>query len=150
MGYYMRFFDTSEQPLNLNAVDSALRQIDPAYRIEILPETDALQGELHYGDGLYSHIEINQSGDGLFDEEVQEQLETLDDAEEGDPLLVAETLRAARRSIAARVLWQGREPDDTLVRIDPLWAWLLGSRSGLMQADGEGYYDLRGLVLVVK
>jgi hypothetical protein len=150
MGYYMRFFDTSDHPLDLNAVDSALRQIDPAYRIEVLPDTDALQGELHYGDGLYSEIEINQTGDGLFDEEVQEQLETLEDAEQGDPAAVASTLRTAKRSVVVRVLWQGREAEDTLVRIDPLWRWLFNSRSGLMQADGEGYYDSQGAVLVVK
>jgi hypothetical protein len=150
MGYYMRFFDTSDRPLNLNAVDSALREIDPAYRIEIHPDTDALQGELHYGDGLYSEIEINQPGDGLFDEEVQEQLETLDDSEEGDSEPVADTLRTARRSIVVRVLWQDRDSEDTLVRLDPLWTWLFGSRSGLMQADGEGYYNSKGLVLAVK
>jgi len=150
MGYYMRFFDTSAEPLNLGVVDSALRQLDPAYRVNIFPKTDALQGEFHYGDGLYGEIEINQLADGLFDEELQEQLETLGDAEEGDPAPVAETLRAARRSVVVRVLWQGREPADTLVRIDPLWTWLFDSRTGLMQADGEGFYDSQGLVLAVK
>lgn len=147
MGYYMRFFDTSTQTLNLCDVNSALRQIDPAYRVEIVPETDALQGELHYGDGLYGEIEINQPGDGLFDEEIQEQLESLEDTVDGDPTPVSETLRAARRSIVVRVLSQGRDSQDTLVRIDPLWLWLFESRSGLLQADGEGFYNSQGLVL---
>ena len=146
----MRFFDTSEQPLNLDAVNAALRQIDPAYCLEIFPETAALQGELHYRDGVYSEIEINQSGDGLFDEEVQEQLEAVEEAEEGDPAPVEEILRAANRSVVVRVLWQDRNTEDTLARIDPLWTWLFQMRSGLMQADGEGYYNSHGLVLAVK
>jgi hypothetical protein len=147
MGYYMRFFDTSAQPLNLRDVDSALRGIDPEYRVEIIPETDALQGELHYTDGLYGEIEINQPGDGLFDVEIEEQLESLEDAEGGDPALVVESLRVANRSIVVRVLSQGRESNDTLLRLDPLWAWLFNSRLGLLQADGEGFYDSQGMVL---
>jgi hypothetical protein len=150
MGYYMRFFDTSEQPLDLKAVDAALRQIDRVYRIEIVPETDSLQGELHYGGELYGEIEINQPGDGLFDEEAQEQLESLEDTDEGDPAYVAEVLGRAKSSVVVRVLSQGRESNDTLLRIDPLWAWLFTSRSGLLQADGEGFYNSQGLVVAVK
>jgi hypothetical protein len=149
MGYYMRFFDTSPEALSLRDVDLALRELDPAYCVEIVPETNALQGELHYADGLYGEIEINQRDDGLFDAEIEEQLESVEEAGEGDRVLVSETLRAANRSVVVRVLSQGRESDDTLVRIDPLWAWLFNSRSGLLQADGEGFYDSQGVVLEV-
>jgi hypothetical protein len=148
MGYYIRFFDTSEPLLNLRDVDSGLRQVDPLYRIEIIPETNDLQGELHYADGLYGEIEINQLGDELFNAEIQEQLEGLEEAE-GDAASVETTLRTARRSVVISVLDQGREVDDTLSRIDPLWAWLFNSRSGLLQADGEGFYDSQGMVLEV-
>jgi hypothetical protein len=34
-----------------------------------------------------------------------------------------------------------------LKAIDPLWRWLHANRRGLLQADGEGYYDAKGLVL---
>lgn len=149
MGYYMRFFDTSEQTLNLPTIEIALRAIDPAYRIQIIDDSDALQGELHFDDGLYGEIEINQVGDGLFDEEVQEQLESLDGGEQGDSEVVAATLRSARRSVVVRVLSQGRECDDTLERIDPLWRWLFSARQGLLQADGEGYWDSQGLIFEV-
>jgi hypothetical protein len=144
----MRFFDVSAEALNLRDVDSALRQVDPAYRVEIIDGTSELQGELHYADGLYGEIEINRPGDDLFDAEIEEQLESLEEAE-GDSAFVAATLRAANRSVVVRVLSQGRESHDTLVRIDPLWAWLFNARSGLLQADGEGFYDSQGVVLEV-
>jgi hypothetical protein len=98
MGYYMRFFDTSDQALNLRDVDSALRQVDPAYRVEIISETNDLQGELHYADDLYGEIEVNLPGDGLFAAEIQEQLEGVEEAE-GDSVLVAAILRAANCSV---------------------------------------------------
>lgn len=150
MGYYMRFFDTAERPLKLNEVDSALQQIDPLYRVETLCETDGRQGEVLYGDGLYCEIEICEPGDGIFDEEIEEQLESLEDADKGDSSPVAEVLRSAKRSIVVHVLSQGRESEETLARIDPLWTWLFQTRSGLSQADGEGFYDARGLVLAVR
>jgi hypothetical protein len=134
--------------LNLRDVHSALQQIDSAYRVEIIPETSELQGELHYADGLYGEIEINQPGDELFDAEIQEQLESFKEVDDNSAT-VATTLRAANRSVVVRVLSQGRESGDTLVRIDPLWSWLFNLRSGLLQADGEGFYDSQGIVLEV-
>jgi hypothetical protein len=31
--------------------------------------------------------------------------------------------------------------------LSPLWDWLLANRSGLIQADGEGFYEGRNLIL---
>lgn len=150
MGYYMRFFDTTDQPLPLATLDAALKQFDSAYRIQINAKATRPQGTLHHGDALYGEIEINQPGDGLFDEELQEHLEALADADEDERTEVEQTLRTARRSIVVRVLWQGRDVEPTLVRIDPLWEWLFENRTGLLQADGEGYYDEDGLILSVE
>ncbi len=46
-----------------------------------------------------------------------------------------------------RVLWQGREAEETLDKIVPLWDWLFENYSGLLQADGEGYYDKEQKIL---
>ena len=60
-----------------------------------------------------------------------------------------DALTNATSIIAVRVLWQGREPEPTLEKLDALWNWLLSNRTGLMQADDEGYYDSSGLILSV-
>jgi hypothetical protein len=63
---------------------------------------------------------------------------------------VATTLRSAQAIIAAQVLFGTGETEMTLSRLDPLWAWLFCNRDGLLQADGEGYYDAHGVVLQVE
>jgi len=59
-------------------------------------------------------------------------------------------LKDAECICCVRVLFGGRESEATLLRIDPIWNWFFKNRSGLMQADAEGYYDRSGLVLEVK
>ena len=56
-------------------------------------------------------------------------------------------LKNARRIVSVRVLVQDRESEETLAGIQPLWNWLFATRGGLLQADGEGYYDANGLIL---
>jgi hypothetical protein len=58
----------------------------------------------HRGDGLYAEIEINQPGDGLFDDEIGEMLEFLEDAEGENRGRVEKVLRGARRIVSVRVL----------------------------------------------
>jgi hypothetical protein len=147
MGYYMRFFDTSEKPLSIGEIESALRQVDPAYRLEAPESAKIPQADLYLGDGLYAEIEINEPGDGLFEDEIAEMLQFLEDAEGKARKRVEKVLKGARRIVSVRVLWQDRESGDTLAGIDPLWKWLFSTRAGLLQADGEGYYDADDLIL---
>ncbi len=56
-------------------------------------------------------------------------------------------LQEAQATVAVRVLSQGRETGATLEKIDPLWDWLFDEYRGLLQADGEGYYDANGQIL---
>jgi hypothetical protein len=81
------------------------------------------------------------------DEELEELLEDVGEAE-GDGLeRVKRLLQDARFTIAVRVLWQGRESKATLEKIDPLWEWLFDQYRGLLQADGEGYFDASRRIL---
>jgi hypothetical protein len=147
MGYYMRFFDTSEKPLTIGDIEGAMRDVDPAYRLEVPKPAKIPQADLYLGDGLYAEVEINQPGDGLFEDEIAEMLEFLEDAEGNARKQVEKVLKAAKRIVSVRVLGQDRETEDTLAGIDPLWKWLFATRAGLLQADGEGYYDADDLIL---
>ena len=147
MGYYMRFFDTTEKPLTIGAIEVALRHVDPAYRLEAPESAKISEADLYLRDDLYAEIEINEPGDGLFEDEIAEMLEFLEDAEGNGRERVEKVLSGARRIVSVRVLGQDRESEDTLAGINPLWRWLFSTRTGLLQADGEGYYDADDLVL---
>ena len=149
MGYYMRFIVTDEKDVSLGTLESALKQIDPAYLIDRDEEADS-EGLLKWRDAAYGQIEVNRPGDGLFDGEIEELKEFVENSEGAKRSDVLNVLGQAKAIVAIRVLDQGRESEDTLVKIDPLWQWLFANRQGLLQAGGEGYYDSSGLILEVK
>jgi hypothetical protein len=139
VGYYMRYILTDDRSITLEELDVALKAVDSAYAIK--------EGELCHGPELYGEIELNHSGEELFEEEIKELQEFVNDDDSDNRDRVLRVLRAAKAILAIRVLWQGRETEPTLEKIDPLWTWLMANRDGLLQADGDGYYDRTGLVL---
>jgi len=145
----MRFIVTDEKDVSLGTLESALKQIDPAYLIDRDEETDS-EGLLKWRDAVYGQIEVNRPGDGLFDGEIEELKEFVENSEGAKRSDVLNVLGQAKAIVAIRVVYERRESEDTLVKIDPLWQWLFANRQGLLQAGGEGYYDSSGLILEVK
>jgi len=134
----MRYVVTDARPVTLGKLDEALKSVDSNYAVK--------NGELYDGTELFAKLDIDCPP---VDEEMEELLEDAEDAGGDARDMVLKVLRDSTAVLAVRVLWQGREAEPTLQRIDPLWEWLYTNRSGLMQADGEGYYDSTGLVLAV-
>lgn len=150
MGYYMRFIVVDDKDIFLSKINSGLKQIDPAYSIEYDNDADDV-GDLTFRGDIYGALEINRPGDGLFDEEIDELKEFLEDAGGERKPEVLQVLSDAKAIIALQVLQQGRaSSEETLERIDPLWEWLFANYKGLMQADAEGYYDSQGLIIEVE
>ncbi len=146
MGYYMRFLVTDSRKLDLPTIISGLaKKKDRKYRIN--PSgTDA--GELYLGNELLGELEINRRGTDLADSELaelEEELEAVDGA-----AAARKVLKKARTIVALRVLWQGREVEPTMEMLDPVWDWFFETRDGLLQADGEGYYDADGLIIEIE
>ena len=142
MGYDMRYILTDNREITLSQIETGLKQVDPDYSIG--------DGEtLMYVDELYGEIEINVPGDGLFEAEVEELKEEIKDSRGRNKTTVLEALQKAKAIVAVRVLWQGRETEQTLEKIDSLWEWLFDNREGLLQADGEGYYNQSKHILKV-
>ena len=142
MGYYIRFISTDDAEITHSILEQALRQADPLYSI-------TASGELRYGGDLYGLLDVY---DGPFhdDEELSELKESVEEVSGRRRPDVLKTLDEARAIVAVQVLWQGRETEPTLQKIDPLWNWLFAHRKGLLQADGEGYYDASDHILEVK
>lgn len=153
MGYYMRFlFASEDEPLTLDLVEGGLKELDPGYALRRAAGAKGEQADLHHGDALYGELEINRAGSELFDEEREELMEAVA-AEEEEPARqeVLSFLERVQGAVVIRVLWQGRDVEPTLEQLDPLWGWLFERAEGLLQADGEGYYDAEGdLVLEVE
>jgi hypothetical protein len=144
----MRFVSTDERPITTADLRDALIAAGPGYNVQV---DDTAATIVHDG-ATIAHVEINLPGDGLFDEEREELVEFATDAdgERSAKGRVLATLDAARAIVAAQVLFGTGDIEATLSRLDPLWGWLFRNRRGLMQADGEGYYDAKGVVLVVE
>ncbi|HKW46527.1 MAG TPA: hypothetical protein VJN70_03750, partial [Gemmatimonadaceae bacterium] len=127
------------------ALRDALVAAGAAYRVE----SDDGAATISHGGIRIAHVEINTPGDGLFDEEREELIELVSDTDGHDSAKarVIDTLRAARSTVAAQILFGTGDSETTLAKLDPLWQWLFRNYRGLLQADGEGYYDGSGIVL---
>jgi len=146
MGYYMRFIVDDEKDVGLDRIAAALKEADAAYQLAAW-DRERERAELCCGEDLYGEIEVNRKGTELMDEEIEELCADVEDVGGPGAERVIATLRRCKAMVVIRVLWQGREAVATLEKIDPLWEWLFANFAGLLQSDGEGYYDTSGVVL---
>jgi hypothetical protein len=144
----MRFFDTTDEPLTIAAIETALKRENQAYRLYAEPGEAVPTCGLYLGDALYAGVEINEPGDGLFDKDIREMLDSLQDTEGTARTRVEEVLKSAKRIVAVQVLWEDRA-EEAFTAIDPLWNWLFLTRKGLLYVSGEGYYDENDLILEI-
>jgi hypothetical protein len=147
MSYYMRFLSTDLQATTAAHLEAAFRAVDPDYDVQV-EDNEAV---VRHAAATIAKLEINELGDGLFDEE-REELTARVTAAAGDAAAkarVLEALRGARTIVVAQVLYGTGDQETTLAKLDPLWAWLFRNRRGLLQAEGEGYYDHQGLIFMV-
>ena len=146
MGYYMRFILTGEDETRLRDLEAGLKKVDGSYQItnvELLPYES---GELRHGDALLGEVEINRPADPEELDELREEVEESGASTE-EQQAVLSVVNQATSIIAVRVLRQGRNSEEVLEEIDPLWDWLFANRKGLLHADADGFYDASGLIL---
>lgn len=142
MGYYMRFYDTDARPLRLDDIRQALREIDTNFDID--------GGFLLYSGEWHAEISIDAPGADYFDSDMrmlQSGLVAVDDPMRS---YVEGVLRDAQREICLRILFGDRDLETTFSRLDVLWDWLFAHRSGLLHAEGEGFYQDETLILALK
>jgi hypothetical protein len=137
VGYYIRFLLEDDRPLSLEETMAGLRAVDPGFAL-------SGRGDLTRGGERLAQLEVSLPGSGLFEDEIEELREEAADAGGAE---VAGRLGSVTAIVAARVLWQGRRAEEALDLLGPLWDWLTASRHGLVQADGEGFYDQGELIL---
>ncbi len=146
MGYYMRYIVSEPKEIKLSILENALKRIDSVYSMEKVHAGPPEMGELTYDSSIYGVVEINKPGDELFSKEIEELKEFVGETKGRKKKKVLKTLKASNAIIAIQILMQDRDTEQTLQKIDPIWEWLFSNYKGLMQADGEGYYDKTGLI----
>ena len=140
----MRFIIDEDRPVLLTDLGAAFTDQAEHYRVE--PSRKRNEGIILHREQTVGDVTLNHPGDGLFDEEIEELIEFVDDAEETpDKDYVLDALRDARQIVAVQVLG-GQAGIDALV---PLWTWLSANRSGVLQAAGQGYWDGEEFILEV-
>ena len=148
MGYYLRYVVAEDQPVSVGELRRAFVEAGAEYRLEASGDGGRAATVLHNGQPV-AELEVNVPGDGLFEDERAELLEEAAEGVGRGKRRVLETLRGARGIVAAQVLFGDGEVRAALAHLDPLWAWLAAHRRGVLQVDGEGYYDGGELVLRV-
>jgi hypothetical protein len=142
----MRYIVADERPVTLPDVEAALTETGRDYVVD----GEDTEATLRYRGNAVGHLTLNVPDDGLFDEERDELVAFAEDGDGRGKDRVLETLRTARGIVAVQILFGDGDTERTLSAIDPLWRWLHANRRGLLQADGEGYYDDTGLILAVE
>jgi hypothetical protein len=139
MGYYMRYFVEDARVPSLTDIASAYADHPSGARV--------FDDQLRKGDATHAEFTVSPKGDELFEEEIEEFRAELADAESGPAKRrVAKCLQNAQAIVAVQVLGGGAV-DDSLDLLGPFWDYMDRTYRGLIQADGEGFYDGDDLIL---
>lgn len=148
MGYYLRYFVADEAEINLTLLQEVLKEVSAAYEIR-LDEVETI-GDLTYDGRFCGQIEINFPGEEIFEDDLMEFKALVGPDHDPGAEVVLSILETTQAIIAVEAFWEGDDAENTLAVLDPLWDWLFTHRKGILQADGEGYYDHDGLILTRK
>ncbi len=145
MGYFMRYIATDERPVTFDTLREVLTAIDAKYTLRPT-DLDELV-EVMYDGQLYGQVEIDSPEDELFEDDISAFTEMLGEPKTDAEQTVAAALAAATQIVAVEMFWEGTDGEATFSKFDPLWDWLFVNRSGILQADTEGFYNVDGLLV---
>lgn len=139
----MRYIVVDERPLTVADVRRAFAAEEEDYAVDGAGK----EAEVGVDGRSIAQVTLNVPGDASFEDERAELLESAAVGSGPGKVTVLETLGRARTIVSVQVLFGDADPDEALDALSPLWSFLQGNRQGLLQADGEGYYDADGLIL---
>jgi hypothetical protein len=145
MSYYMRYILTDGAPPSLAAIEAALREREAGFSV-LRDTTDETVGDLYHGDDLYGELEINQRGEPLCDEDIEDFEDELNKQDDPNREIVLEALKQATGMVVLHVLRAGH---DNPARLNLLWDWLFQTRAGLLQVDEEGFFSAQGRIVAL-
>jgi hypothetical protein len=146
MGYYVRFIIYDEKDITLDAIEDGIKGIDSKFNLAEW-DRECEYAEMRHGHDLYGELEICRFDQDDVDEEIEELIEEVEDDLAGDKNKVINLLKKAKVMLVIRILWQDRDVEATIHTIAPVWDWLFDNYQGLLQIDGEGYFDRERQIL---
>jgi hypothetical protein len=141
VNYTMRFIQTDGAPVTIESIATGLRESDGRYRLD--------DGKLTLGDSTCAEIDLLSNGDPKFDSAIDELRGAATASNGRNKKRVLRTLDDATSVVNVNVLWEECEPEQTLEKIDPLWAHLFDEHEGLVYADDEGFYERSKRILAI-
>jgi len=148
MGYFMRFFVTSDTALTIDAISAALRAHDSAYRVENTAIPDLC--ELYHGALYLGELEISRPDEEIFHEERDELKSLVALSQDANAPRVLDALENTRLIVVMDAVWQDdteESADEVFSALDPLWDWLFVTVGGVLHFDTDGFYDADDLIL---
>lgn len=147
MGYYMRFITRDDRDVSFDQIEAMLILGDARYALQRSQFEFEQVADVFYDSVLIGQIEINQVDDEIFEDDVSAFREMIGEPVSNEDRSVLAILNQAWLMVVVEALWKGTDAEYTLTKFDPLWAWLFANRSGILQADNEGFYDANGLIV---
>ena len=144
MAYYLRVFCASQEPVSLaNVVESAA-----AEGVSLRPDEGA-SGALTYAPNRPPLIlEVERDADAV-EEETAEFVEAVEDLGPSDPAERVLARLRATKMVAAIQIPTSDADDATYDAVGSLVRYFAENREGLIQADGEGFYEGTELILAL-
>lgn len=142
----MRFLITDPGAINLADLAKSLRATNRRY----LAEFDDSAGTITLGSDEIASIAIFTPGDRTFDDQLAELEDLASEGTGAGEARVADTLATVQAIFSAELPGKASRRDGSREALEPVWEWLFGSRTGLLQVDSEGYYDEEGLIFEVE
>lgn len=152
----MRYVTSSAVEPTLGELAEALVTCDETYRLEEREGKAEVLATVHHGNRRIGTLAIHTIGDDIFEDEMEGLRDGLDAAVEEDESLEEEAdrvrvlLDGAQSMVVLQVVFGSEEPEDVLSLVDPLWQVLFEDFPGMLQADGEGWHDENGSVLLIE
>jgi len=155
MGYYVRAFCTSRTVPTLTEVENALRRTLPAVRFDTDDAKDSADwrnAEFYYSEArkpIVVEINVNDGPESLVVAERQEFIEEIRDLDDsGAKARVIDHLRRANYIVLCQLL--GDIDESGFEANGQLLDFFVENHGGLIQADGEGFYEGTDLVVELK
>jgi hypothetical protein len=147
MGYYVRAFCTSPELPPLRTVLEWVKSGGVSLELGTenvavnLDSPDWREAELRYKVGNQSIVvDVTRSSDELLSDEIEEFVEFLEDVPESvEKQKVVKQLRQTKAIVATQLL--GDVDDDGYTAAGTFISFFVEHCGGMIQADGEGFYD---------
>jgi hypothetical protein len=146
MSLYARFICVDREPVTMADLVQACAAAEGENSLLVTGPSTA---EWRRQGRVLALLEINVPGDEVFESEIEELAGFVRDSPGAGKQRVLKCLERAGSLVAAEVLAAEEDGDEAHAALAPLWQWLAGRRTGLVQIDMAGYYAGRELLLAV-